>query len=116
MLLHQQLLLKLAPGGLPGSLLPGWARLCPDAADWTPPLACLGTASLGQDGGRSGNGLGTGCSGAVHRLKGCLQDGHHNSLEHCRLAECMTLQADRAGEDQQQGQVPPHGRSGHPGV
>ena len=78
-LLHQKLLLKLAPGGLPGSLLPGWPRLCPDAADWTPPLACLGTASLGH-GGRSGNGLGTGCRGAVHRLKGCLQDGTTTAL------------------------------------
>ena len=95
---HQQLLLKLAPGGLPDSLLPGWPRLGPNAADWTPPLAGLGTASLGHDEGGFDKGPGTGSRRAVHRLKGCLQEGHQNKLKYCRLAECKTLQADHSSD------------------
>lgn len=87
LLSHEQLLLKLAPGGLPDSLLPGGPRLCQDAADRTPPLASLGTASLRHDGGWLLRRPGTGFKGAFHRLKSCLQDGQHNKLK--------VLQADR---------------------
>lgn len=72
LLSHEQLLLKLAPGGLPDSLLPGGPRLCQDAADRTPPLASLGTASLRHDGGWLLRRPGTGFKGAFHRLKSCL--------------------------------------------